>query len=100
MTDFESTIIIFLSIISVLLFALVSSMPFKTDKDTKKLLKQICENTKDKSKPVKPVNITTERARVTKFAVCPICSKLISSSFKRCDNCGAEIDWSDNDEQM
>lgn len=97
MTDFESTIIIFLSIISVLLFALVSSMPFKTDKDTKELLKQICKNTRDKSKPVKPANITTERTRVAKFANCPICGKLISSRFKHCDNCGAEIDWSDTE---
>ena len=97
MTAFEHTIIILLSIIALMLFIIASHIPFKIDKETKELLKQICINTKDKTKPVKPIDVTVENARVTKFAHCPICGKLTSSSFKRCDNCGTEIDWSDTE---
>lgn len=97
MTDFESTIIILLSIMSVLLFIILSSMPFKTDKDTIKLLKQICENTRDKTIPVKPVNVTTETSRVRKYAHCPVCGNLTSNYFRHCDKCGTEIDWSDSE---
>lgn len=97
MTDFENTIIILLSIIALLLFIIVSHIPFKTDKETKELLKQIRNNTTDKSKPVKPINVTVEKSSIRKYANCPICGKLTSNSFKHCDNCGATIDWSDTE---
>lgn len=97
MTGFENTTIILLSIIALFLFIIVSHIPFKTDKETKELLKQICNNTKDKTKPVKPVNVIVEKSSINKYAKCPICGKLTSSSFKHCDNCGVEIDWSDTE---
>lgn len=97
MTDFESTIILLLILISLLLFIIVLSMPPKTDKDIKKLLKQICENTRDKTIPVKPVNVTVTEQKISKWASCPICGKLIHDSEKHCEKCGAKIDWSDTE---
>ena len=97
MTDNEVTIIILHLIIILMLLIMAFSMPFKTDKETKELLKQICNNTRDKTIPVKPVNVTVGKARVTKFATCPCCSQLITNRTKHCENCGAEIDWSDTE---
>ena len=93
---FELYLIILLSaIFAVLLIATTSVI--SDNKEVKELLKQIRGNTMDKTKPVKPANVTAERTRVTKFAYCPVCGKFISSGFKRCDSCGAEIDWSDTE---
>lgn len=97
MIDFESSVILLLTLISLLLFIIVLSMPPKTDKDIKKLLKQICENTRDKTIPVKPVNVTVTESKITKWASCPICGELILDSKKHCEKCGAEIDWSDTE---
>ena len=93
MTDYETGVLILLSAIFTVLFFIATSMP--NDKKTTKLLEQIRGNTMDKTKPVKLVDVTTNKTKVTKFAYCPVCGKFISSGFKRCDNCGAEIDWSD-----
>ena len=96
MTDFENTIIILLSIIALFLFIIVSHIPFKTDKETKELLKQIRDNTRDKSIPVKPVNVSAN-AETTKWAYCPICKRAVHSNEKYCDRCGTGLDWSDTE---
>ena len=95
MNDYEIGVIILLSAIFTMVFFIALSMP--NNKKTNELLKQIRGNTMDKTKPVKPVNVTAEKTKVTKFAYCPVCGKFISSGFKRCDSCGAEIDWSDTE---
>lgn len=97
MTDNEIIIIILLFTIVVLLLAILGSISSKTDNDTKKLLKQICENTRDKTIPVKPVNVTVTKSKTTKWATCPVCDELIHSEKKHCEKCGAEIDWSDTE---
>lgn len=92
----EFFIIILLSAIFTLLFVITIYVTTE-NKETKELLKQIRNNTNDKTKPVKPVNVTVSKSNIIKYANCPICEKLTSSHFKHCDNCGAEIDWSDTE---
>ena len=96
MTDSELIIIILLFTLLVVLLAILSSISTKTDKDTVKLLKQICDNTRDKTIPVKPVNVS-EQTRITKWASCPVCGELIYSEKKHCEKCGAELDWGDTE---
>ena len=96
MTGLENTTIILLSIIALFLFIIVSHIPFKTDKETKELLKQICNNTKDKTKPVKPVNVSAN-AETTKWAYCPICKRAVHSNEKYFDRCGTGLDLSDTE---
>ncbi len=95
MTDSELIIIILLFTIFVLLLAILSSISTKTDKEIVKLLKQICNNTRDKTVPVKPVNVSVTKSKITKWATCPICGELIHNEKKHCEKCGAELDWSD-----
>ena len=89
--------IILLMAIVVMLMGIICSMPFKTDKETKELLKKICENTRDKTIPVKPVNVEVEKSPIGKWGNCPICSALIHNAYDHCKNCGAELDWSDTE---
>lgn len=95
MTPAEITIIIILLSAILTVFFIIAVIISDFNKETNKLLKQIRDNTVDKSKPVKPVNVSAESTRVTRFADCPLCGRRVSSSSKHCDKCGIEIDWSD-----
>lgn len=86
-------ITILLSAIIVVLIIIARNM-LDFNKEINKLLKQISDNTLDRSKPVKPVNVRSENTRITRFADCPLCGRRISSSSKHCDKCGVELDWS------
>ena len=97
MTEIETTIIALLTLIFLMLFIIVLSMPFEPNKDIKKLLKQICENTRDKTIPVKPVNVKATESKITKWGACPVCGDLIHDSEEHCRKCGAELDWRDTE---
>lgn len=94
-----------LAIISVLLgaiFVVSLSICFSISKienmseKTHELLKQIGENTRDKTIPLKPQDVEFKKSDI-KWGHCPTCRKLINSHNKHCGDCGTEIDWSDTE---
>lgn len=64
--------------------------------ETNQLLKQIRNNTTDKTIPVKPVNVSANY-ETTKWAYCPICRRSVHSNEKYCDRCGTKLDWGDTE---
>lgn len=98
MTESEFMINFLLSLIVAILVVLASTLFFKKeDGEIKSLLKQICENTRDKTTPAKPVNVRPSKSEVTKWASCPACGSVVLNNKKYCDKCGQALDWSDSE---
>ena len=93
--SFEILITILFSGIFALLLVITTDVA-RYGGETKELLKEIRNNTKDKTKPVKPVMVS-KNAETTKWAYCPICRRAVHSNEKYCDRCGTGLDWGDTE---